>query len=320
MDTLLKNAIASIQVGVQDYQLIPHDEARALSAVRNVTAGVLLLFKEKLRRLSPAGSNEVLIKQKVRPVISVSGEVIYVGDGDKTIDWPQIQERFSSLSVKADIKRMQQIISLRNQIEHYHTSQPAHSIKELLGNAFIVIRDFAQQELDEVPLTLFGREAWDVLLSVGEVYENELKSCRYSLFLADWPHAAVRNLVTSLCCPFCRSFLVKPVGDSVCNLEQAKLSCVQCGEPFYYSAVVDDLVEERYWADDFIAAKEGSDAVLEECDNCGKGTFLVSEAVCLACAKEETSAECEVCGGRLSRFEQEYGVCDRHLEQLHHRD
>jgi hypothetical protein len=48
---LLANAIESIQVGVEDYQAATRP--RLLSAVRNIHAGVVLLFKEALRRRSP---------------------------------------------------------------------------------------------------------------------------------------------------------------------------------------------------------------------------------------------------------------------------
>lgn len=37
-----------------------------LSAVRNIYAGILLLVKERLARQSPAGSNEALIKARVK--------------------------------------------------------------------------------------------------------------------------------------------------------------------------------------------------------------------------------------------------------------
>jgi hypothetical protein len=64
MHTILENAVQSLQIGIEDYQST--DQRRTLSAVRNITAGVLLLFKEKLRQLSPPNSNDVLIKQNSR--------------------------------------------------------------------------------------------------------------------------------------------------------------------------------------------------------------------------------------------------------------
>ncbi len=56
MNTLFDNAIQSIQLGVEDYQA--NDPRRALSAVRNFYAGILLLAKEVLVRTAPGASPE----------------------------------------------------------------------------------------------------------------------------------------------------------------------------------------------------------------------------------------------------------------------
>ena len=45
---LLQNAINSIEIGIEDYELSQQDERRIISCVRNVFAGILLLFKYKL--------------------------------------------------------------------------------------------------------------------------------------------------------------------------------------------------------------------------------------------------------------------------------
>ena len=69
--SLFENALYSIQIGVEDFG--SDDNRRIVSAVRNVHAGVLLLCKEKLRRLSSDG--EVLLKQRIDPVIGSDGKV-----------------------------------------------------------------------------------------------------------------------------------------------------------------------------------------------------------------------------------------------------
>lgn len=43
--SILQNAIDSIQVGIEDFE--DGDERRNVSAVRNISAGTLLLYKEK---------------------------------------------------------------------------------------------------------------------------------------------------------------------------------------------------------------------------------------------------------------------------------
>jgi hypothetical protein len=80
---ILQNAVDSIQLGVEDLE--SSDNRRILSAVRNITAGVLLLFKEKLRQLSPPDSQEVLLMQQIRIQRSDKG-LAYIGAGSKTVD------------------------------------------------------------------------------------------------------------------------------------------------------------------------------------------------------------------------------------------
>ncbi|WP_146744845.1 hypothetical protein [Herbaspirillum rubrisubalbicans] len=301
MNPLLKNAISSIQIGVRDYELIPENEIRALSAVRNITAGILLLFKEKLRRLSPDDSNEVLIKKEVGPSSSEKGGLHYVGIGKKTVDWYEIKKHFRALSINADIQRVESIINVRNSIEHYHTSEPAHAIKDLLANTFLVIRDFAQKELKEEPAKLFGRETWGVLLSVGEVHERELKICRQQISAMTWPHQEIRALVCAVLCPSCQSSLIK--ADDFHHLDELQLSCAQCGCQFFYADVVEEAAAEAYWADNYISVKDGGDPVLQECDQCAKETFLWEENICLACAWTSTHRTCIHCNAALGHHD-----------------
>jgi hypothetical protein len=46
--SILNNAIESIQIGVEDFR--SEDKRRQLSAVRNVVAGILLLYKDAKQR------------------------------------------------------------------------------------------------------------------------------------------------------------------------------------------------------------------------------------------------------------------------------
>ncbi len=85
---LLTNAIESIQTGIEDYN--DGRRPRLLSAVRNIHAGILLLYKEALRRRSPPNSNEALIKAKIEPQPDGNGGIAFVGVGKKTVDTFQI--------------------------------------------------------------------------------------------------------------------------------------------------------------------------------------------------------------------------------------
>lgn len=84
---ILNNAIQAIQIGLEDYK--SEDPRRAQSALRNIFAGMLLLFKEQLRRMSPEDSDEVLIKQTISPVLDSDGELSFQGKRKKTVDVQQ---------------------------------------------------------------------------------------------------------------------------------------------------------------------------------------------------------------------------------------
>ena len=79
--SLLANAVDSIQVGVED--LLKSDDRRVSSAVRNVHAGVLLLCKEKLHRLSPR--DDLLLAQRYEPRRTRAGKIELVPVGRKTV-------------------------------------------------------------------------------------------------------------------------------------------------------------------------------------------------------------------------------------------
>jgi hypothetical protein len=162
---LLENAIKSIQLGVQDYNARNKD--RAISAVRNLYAGTLLLFKEKLFRLSPPNSDAALIKDKIVPFMEPDGRVTFKGIGKKTANLNQIKTRFDSLGIKVDLKRLEKLAAIRNDLEHYYTSESKDTLREALSNTFIIIRDFITNELSEDPLQLLGEKCWNRLLKVS---------------------------------------------------------------------------------------------------------------------------------------------------------
>lgn len=74
--SLLKNASQSIRPGFEDFE--SEDDERLLSAARNSRTGLLLLYREKLRRLSPDGSDEILFKQQIEPALDDAGALTFI--------------------------------------------------------------------------------------------------------------------------------------------------------------------------------------------------------------------------------------------------
>lgn len=319
MDTILKNAIASIQLGVEDFQ--SDDERRSLSAVRNLTAGILLLFKEKLRQLSPAGSDEVLIKKNIRPTPGAGGAVTFQGEGKKTVDVQEIKERFRSLGVEADFGRVDEVIRLRNDVEHYRTGATAETIKVVLAKSFVVIRDFIAAELNEDPANLLGESTWGTLLEENDVYERELAACRAALDEVDWGSAVLHEIAHHIRCQHCGSDLVRPTDPEVEHRYQLELRCFSCGQESSFDDVIEAAVGDFYEWDTYVAMTGGGDRPTAACHECGKETFILDEGICVACNGELEFTECSICGEGLGPDDQgNNGLCGYHTWQAQRDD
>lgn len=97
MSGLFENTVQSIQLGVEDYQV--NDPKRALSAVRNFHAGVLLLVKEVLVRAAPGASPEDVIGARYKPVHAGSGGVTFTHASNQAIDFTTIGQRFKDFGL-----------------------------------------------------------------------------------------------------------------------------------------------------------------------------------------------------------------------------
>ena len=130
---ILKNAIDSISMGLEDFQLSEKDERRMASCTRNIISGILLLFKYKLAILSPEDSDEVLIKKEILPVCDENNNIVSQGSGRKTVDVYDIKNRFKSLGIQVSWNELDEVIKYRNEIEHYYTRINIDSAKTMIS-------------------------------------------------------------------------------------------------------------------------------------------------------------------------------------------
>lgn len=279
-------------MALEDYQSA-HAE-RLLSAVRDLHAGILLLFKEKLRQLSPVGSEDVLIMAKVRFERDASGRVIALGTGKKTVDVQEIQERFNSLGIETDFPRFRKINDLRNDIEHHHTSASQGTIQEMLSDTFLIIRDFIQDELQQDPKDLLGDKAWSTLLSVSEVYEKEREECERALTAIEWQSNALREAILALTCAECGSSLLFPLGAT----KEADIQCRSCGEDFSFEHYAPRAISSHFANENFGSMRHGGDPVSTTCPHCHEEGYIVEENCCAICG-ESCETECSVCGSSI---------------------
>lgn len=299
--SIIQNAIDSIQIGVEDFE--SDDDRRSVSAVRNIAAGILLLYKEKLCQLSPSNNKELLIKQNIRPIQNAKGEITFEGKGHKTVDVQSIKERFASLNVKVEWKRFDEINKLRNDLEHYYTSESPDTVREIVAKSFLLIRDFLSEHLQEDPQEILGNDCWTTLLDVSDVYSAEEQACRESINTVDWKYNSVKVTLKNLRCHQCHSPLIQaPHSDDVYPM--IDLHCKSCGDDFCFYDVLEQCIDDSLAGDAHINIKDGGNSPYDLCHECGKSTFIHEEECCVACDYEMEYTECETCGDPLSLEDQ----------------
>jgi hypothetical protein len=291
---------------MEDYH--DDDPRRVLSAIRNLYAGILLLFKHKLKELSPDGSDEALLKTKVLPEVdSETGAVTWVGKGKKTVDVIDIIDRLKSLKVEGvEWKRLEDLQKIRNDIEHYYSQLPVERLKEAVANALHLIMQFCEPHLDEQPVNILGRECWDLMLSVASVYDAELKACRENLNSVSWAFEEVKASVPSMRCPICDSQLMKVI-DTTAKRDRVKFICSSCQEKSDYGFVVGPAVSKSLASVNYCRYKDGGYPVTESCPECDADAFLPAHGACAACFCEQEYTSCKRCDVGLSLDDQDLG-------------
>lgn len=306
---ILQNAVDSIQLGVEDLE--SSDNRRILSAVRNITAGVLLLFKEKLRQLSPPDSKEVLLMQQIR-IQRSDKSLMYIGTGSKTVDVQQIRERFSDLQVSTNWRLVDAIVRARNDVEHRATSISPAILKQLIHDSFLVISDFITSELHAEPAQMLGTSTWKKLLDASQVYDAQLIECRAQLERISWPTDTHERVADELRCEQCSSELLKPLNPEEEDPANMEFLCRACGQSSEYSELVEEAVGQTFQADFYIAMTDGGDPPIEDCYECGRATFIVELGECIACQASIKHKSCAACHTSLSVSEQSLrGLCSR---------
>jgi hypothetical protein len=275
--SLFDNAIRSIQIGLNDYKY----NDRLASSVRNIYAGILLLFKYKLLTLSGKDTNSALIRQNIAPFLDENGKVIWKGVGDKTIDVTGIKIRFKSLGIDIDWKVFDRINKHRNEVEHFFSPLSQNEIVELLADCFIIISKFLSNHLRLDAKEVLGDEAWQILLHGYEVYEYEIENNARSIRSLTFHHEIIRDIFLEFRCLSCCSPLVQPTRPRV-EAESSIFCCAECDEEYSYddicNAGIPDLYIDSFWSD----LKEIS-RHFSNCRICEQGLYLKKFRVCTTC-------------------------------------
>ncbi|MCG3134591.1 MAG: hypothetical protein HMLKMBBP_01905 [Planctomycetes bacterium] len=308
---LLRNATDSIALGLEDYQ--SSDPRRVLSAVRNLHAGVLLLFKEKLRRLSPPDSDEVLLMDDIVPAQDVNGKVVFKGHGKKTVDVAEIKRRLTALGVPVEWKRVEDLTTIRNDIEHRYAKHDQAAIRGALADTCAIVHSFMRDQLGADPAEALGT-AWPVLLGIKDVYDRELSQCRSALAQASWASPLLASAVPDVACDECGSLLLAP---QPTRFQNPDLTCRSCGATHVASDYAERAMAKAY-PNDFEGVRYGEDPSVGACPECGSETFVAAEDTCALCG-ESFDRECARCGDQIPLSEMSShpncGYCDHMMSK-----
>lgn len=277
---ILTNAIDSIRIGIEDYAL--DTPARALSAVRNFYAGVLLLGKEALIRAVPGVDPDRIIGTKYTPIPDGNGGVEYKIDGNQTVDFNTLERRFKDFNIPINIGSTKELNQLRNNIEHRYTDQPAQAVREVIARAFpITVALFRQ--VGEHPADVLG-EVWPIMLNVQTLYKEELTRCRATLDAVEWVSETVA--AGHLRCHECGSDLVEQRDSANTSQEQISLVCRGCGiEPGWEDSIV-DAIDRALAGEAYDHAKEGfGSGPVFDCPSCGRLAYIDFENACAVCGE-----------------------------------
>lgn len=321
MDSLLNNAVQSIQIGIEDFGST--DPRRVLSTVRNLYAGILLLLKEELRRRSPPESDGVLIRARTEFKTREDGSVVVVGKGRNTVDVRQIEERLTSIGTSlsaddakrlwADLAKFQ---TLRNDIEHYRTKAPKAEIRSVIVVATALVRLIVADLLGEDPAILLGDECWSVMLKEETVYKEQKAACEATLAPIAWDTDALSDAVPFLRCEWCQSELIGQKDKGNTSQQAVTFVCAACTS--------EDDAEDGDWLMVAVLRSKGIDAFhdpsdpdgapIDDCPECGRAGVVVEEAECVLCGWQHSGERCAVCHAEVSNYDdsEHPGLCGYH--------
>ncbi|GAB4057798.1 hypothetical protein GCM10028811_05870 [Uliginosibacterium sediminicola] len=226
------------------------------------------------------------------PVLDENEHVEWKGKGSKTVDVQGIKERFESLKIDVDWKRIEKINSFRNDIEHYFSNLKHEAIQSLLSDTFLIINDFIRKHLNKDPKELLGDEAWSVLIEVNEVYEREREECLSALQSLNYFDDEILVAFEKYSCEECGSGLIlsSVAGSEAIN---SNFTCKSCGKMLTYEELVNKAVTDHYSYEVYLSHTDGGGSPLADCPQCG-GSYLYERGICASCGhtSEHTCQRC----------------------------
>ncbi|WP_095077251.1 hypothetical protein [Pseudomonas sp. Irchel s3h17] len=326
VDFLQENALTSVRLGIEDFQrcrLDPGsggDPARALSAVRNLFAGILLLFKFKIAIsvADPCDAASLIFNPPdIQPQADGAGGVEWTPVGrfkPTTIDVATIKKRFDGFNIEVNWEVINKLQTCRNHLEHLHPANTLGEVADFVAELFPILRDFIQTQLNEQPADLLGA-AWQAMLEHHNFFVDTRAVCE-----AAWAEAGVppRMLpwLEKCQCERCSSSLIRPPQDLLDGGASVEYQdetftylCLACGHADLIVPVMMKMLDKSHEYD----PRNGEEASVEQCFECNRGTFVIAEQHCLWCEAELDYDRCSLCEEPLRQEDQHNdGLCGYH--------
>jgi hypothetical protein len=317
LNELLENAINSIKLGIEDYELsaTPGKESRAISAARNIYAGLLLLFKYRIGSLAdtPEQLIELLYRpEKIQPVRNSSGFIEWrpTPHPKDTIDTGMIQSRLTGLGIYHDWNVVEKLRKCRNDLEHLHPKAPTTEIQRLIVDLFPMLQRFVHEELGQSPSELL-EDAWESMVAVSSFYEETQKEALELWKAAGLPSEAW-NFLSTCPCEACYSSLLQPLKSSIearlaVDTQEFQYECISCK----HTGSIVELFQTE-----FALSREdpfSETSLIRECNTCYIAAFSMTDEYCHWCGEYEKWPRCSICNSPVSEHTQSAGGawCDR---------
>ncbi|CNE91503.1 Uncharacterised protein [Yersinia enterocolitica] len=327
-DKLLENALASIRLGIEDYETANNgdDPARSLSSIRNLLSGILLLFKYKIAVTAKTPNDAASLIYNIKDVIPTfdeNGAVIWSLDLKSTsLDVDSLIKRLEQFSIRLDWTVLKKIRDRRNELEHLHPSDTLGELTTLVAEVFPLLRDFIEQYLNKTPSELLGN-TWSIMLDLNTFFEDTRLKCIENWSKKDIPALLIPYLNKSYC-EYCGSLLITPSPESLAknftisqNEDEFKYSCLGCNHSDLIVPVLINALNEATPYNPF----NGDEPIIQDCNNCNYEAFNIQEGVCYWCGYQLTYSECGKCGSSLSQDEQDLGgLCSYHANEAYKND
>ncbi|KJH63584.1 hypothetical protein UF13_03010 [Pantoea agglomerans] len=323
---LFDNAIISIQLGVEDFQSSTRplndggNPNRALSSVRNLFSGMLLLFKYKIAASvsQPSDAYTLIFNPPaIQPEPDGNGGIRWIPDGkfkNTTIDVQAIIQRFEKFGIDVDWQAIKKLQDCRNHLEHLHAKHTLGEVSGFVADLFPVLDNFITNALQQAPSDVLG-EAWEIMLNHKAFHDEKLQECE-----ASWEEAALpegmKDYLLECNCDMCNSVLIKANSEDLeegftldSNEDEFRYRCIFCG---YSDRITPNLIEAFHMLNDY-DPRGGDDPTYETCLLCEHDTFLIFEQKCAWCEAILDYTECSICGDALNQDDQDNGgLCGYH--------